>query len=537
MSSTHYDPVKTPAWARLRECAADADSISICRLFENDSQRHNRYSLSCGGIYLDYSKNLVTDEIRHALIDLARQSPLEQLRQGMFSGDAINVSENRPVLHPALRAGAAELPTELDEQRRAIDLQQRRIREISEKIRSGQWLGATGMPVTDVINIGIGGSDLGPRLACEALREYAITSPRLHFVANVDGEVIRSLLDRLNPATTLVIICSKTFTTQETLLNARHAAGWFRDSLGIENPFASSHFLGVTASPANAEKMGIKKDNLLEFWDWVGGRYSLWSAVGLALAIAIGHANFEDMLRGAAVMDRHFRTAPIHENMPVLMGLLGIWYSNFLSAESCAVIPYCDRLGQLPLYLQQLDMESNGKSVTRDGRPVACDTGPIVWGMAGTNGQHSFFQLLHQGTHLVPVDFIGVLRDAMNIPEHHRVLLANMLAQGAALMTGQSAPVLPSHRVHPGNRPSNTLLLDELNPLNFGALLALYEHKVFVQGCVWNINSFDQWGVEFGKSLAKTLLDRPPPGVAGASMLDSSTEALMGRVIRAADEH
>ena len=525
MTINDYDPTKTRAWQRLSELSKKHRDIDISNLFTEDDKRHLTFSAACGGLFLDYSKNLITEEILAQLLALADESPLRDHREAMFRGDAINTSEGRPVLHTALRTPPEVLPPPLAPLGENIARQKERMREISEQIRNGTWRGATGEAITDVVNLGIGGSDLGPKLVCEALKQFVAPNQRVHFVSNVDGEVISSLLKTLNPATTLVIICSKTFTTQETLLNARYAADWFAQQLGIAKPFSSGHFIGVTASPHKAVELGVAAEHIVEFWDWVGGRYSLWSAAGLSVAIAVGYENFSAMLDGAARMDRHFLSAPWRENMPVIMALLGIWYSNFLAAETQAVIPYCERLFQLPFYLQQLDMESNGKSVTLDGRAVNAATGPIIWGCTGTNGQHSFFQSLHQGTHLIPVDFIGVVHDTMGPAENHRVLLANMLAQGAALMRGQRQEGIARHRVYPGNRPSNTLLLDELTPHSFGALLALYEHKVFVQGALWHVNSFDQWGVEFGKAIANKLLSNVQ-----AAELDSSTLALMARI-------
>ena len=496
-------------WQRLTELAESQGRGDFRPLLGPD--RASRYRLSAAGLYLDYSRNLVSDEILAGLLALAENSPLAGHRESMFRGEAINASERRPVLHTALRAAAEELEADgLGELAGEIESQLGRIKAISASIRAGQWPGATGKPIRDVVNLGIGGSDLGPKLACEALKEYAHKEIRCHFLSNVDGEPIRSTLAGLDPETTLVIVSSKSFTTSETLLNAHTAAAWFRERLGLENPFASPHFIGVTAAPGKAMQAGIPRGQLLEFGEWVGGRYSLWSSIGLSIAIRIGFGHFSAMLAGARNMDRHFRTAPAARNMPVIMALLGVWYASFLKAESQAVIPYCERLGQLPAYLQQLDMESNGKSVTFAGEAVAGATGPIVWGQTGTNGQHSFFQLLHQGTHRVPVDFIGVAEDRLSAPRHHRALLANLVAQSAALMMGRQSAGLPPWRGHAGNRPSNVLLLESLTPESFGALIALYEHKVFVQGSLWRINSFDQWGVELGKQLANALLAAEP---------------------------
>lgn len=527
MTVKDFDIAALEPWWRLDHLAQDINGTRIADLLESDPKRMSHYGVEAAGLYLDYAKNLVTDEVMDNLFKLVEASPLAQHRDAMFCGVAINITENRPVLHTALRADQAQLREDgLRDLGEKIAEQKQRIRVVSDKIRSGEWLGATGKAITDIVNLGIGGSDLGPKLACEALKEFRHPTVRCHFVSNVDGEVINSTLKALNPETTLVIIASKTFTTQETLLNATTAANWFRAALGLANPFASAHFIGVTASPANAMKLGVPEDNIVEFWDWVGGRYSLWSAIGLPIAISIGCDNFERVLAGARQMDDHFRAAPYRSNMPVILAVLGVWYSNFLKAESQAVIPYCERLLNLPFYLQQLDMESNGKYVTLDGRRVSHTTGPIIWGLTGTNGQHSFFQLLHQGTHLVPVDFIGLVRDNLSAPEHHRVLMANMLAQAAALMAGKQDRDLPLYRNYPGNKPSNVILMETLTPETFGALVALYEHKVFVQGVLWNINSFDQWGVELGKVLASQLLSDNR----NDAELDASTRVLVSKL-------
>ena len=400
------------------------------------------------------------------------------------------------------------------------------MREVSEKIRSGGWQGSTGKSITDIVNIGIGGSDLGPKLACNALAEFSHPDINIHFISNVDGAEILTTLDKLNPETTLIAVASKTFTTQETLLNAKTAINWFETELSLLNAQSSRHFIALTANPDNAVSYGIPESQILEFAEWVGGRYSLWSSIGLSIAISIGFERFSDMLAGAREMDLHFRTAPIDKNMPVIMAVLGIWYTNFLNAQSSAVIPYCERLLLLPSYLQQLDMESNGKSTTLEGEPVSYNTGPILWGQTGTNGQHAFFQLLHQGTRLVPIDFIAAVNDNLSNTEHHRVLLGNMLGQSSALMTGQPAPKNQPHRYYEGNKPSNTLLMNSLSAKNFGALVALYEHKVFVQGSLWNINSFDQWGVELGKKMANELLNTDRSN----GYLDPSTKRLFNYI-------
>ncbi len=527
MNNASYNPANTAAWNRLLELASETQSsdkgIAINQLFQEDSQRFEKYSLKAGELKLDFSKNLVNDDIWEQLINLAQQSPLETHRAAMFAGEKINNTEDRAVLHAALRSTESDaLSAEEKARAEQVERQLQAVKAVSEEIRSGNWTGSTGKPITDIINIGIGGSDLGPKMACTALEEYAHERINVHFISNVDGAQILSTLKKLNPETTLVSIASKTFTTQETMLNAKTAIQWFKDNLGLENPKNSAHFIGLTANPEAAINYGIPKNQILEFSDWVGGRYSLWSSIGLSIAISIGFENFKQMLDGAREMDLHFQQAPLEKNMPVILALLGIWYSNFLNAQSIAIIPYCERLLLLPSYLQQLDMESNGKSTSLQGESVSYNTGPILWGQTGTNGQHAFFQLLHQGTRLAPIDFIAAVKDNLSNPEHHQVLLGNMLAQSSALMEGQAAPEGEQHRYYPGNKPSNTLLLNELSPKNFGALIALYENKVFVQGSIWNINSFDQWGVELGKKMANNLLDQG----SSASNLDASTKAL-----------
>ena len=527
-----YTPTTTSAWKSLEQQAEKAQHQNISGFFDQNPSRSSQMSVQCGEIFLDYSKNLVSDETWQALLELANQSPLEQHRAAMFSGEKVNTTEGRAVLHGALRAEigdqrVASATVESDQRVTLVKQQLVDVELVSEKIRSGQWLGSTGKAITDVVNIGIGGSDLGPKLACSALQEFAHPDIKVHFISNVDGAEILTTLKKLNPETTLVALASKTFTTHETLLNAKTARNWFAETLGLENAQSTRHFVGLTANRANALAYGIPADQILEFAEWVGGRYSLWSSIGLSIAISIGFEKFVEMLAGAREMDLHFQQAPLAENMPVIMALLGIWYSNFLGAQSTAVIPYCERLLLLPSYLQQLDMESNGKSTTLNGDSIDYQTGAILWGQTGTNGQHAFFQLLHQGTRMVPVDFIAAAVDNLSNEEHHRVLLGNMLAQASALMCGQDAPDGEPYRYYPGNKPSNTLLLDTLSPKNFGALIALYEHKVFVQGSIWNINSFDQWGVELGKKMANQLLASDNSGQAE---LDPSTTALFAHI-------
>ena len=531
-AAADYNPTTTPAWKTLKQQAEKAQQQNISDFFQQNPQRTSQMSVQSGEILLDYSKNLVSDETWQALLELAAQSPLEQHRAAMFSGEKINTTEDRAVLHGALRAEigdqtVASAAAESDQRVSLVKQQLADVELVSEKIRNGQWLGSTGKAITDVINIGIGGSDLGPKLACSALQEFAHPDIKLHFISNVDGAEILTTLKKLNPETTLVALASKTFTTHETLLNAKTARNWFAETLGLENAQSSSHFVGLTANRANALAYGIPADQILEFAEWVGGRYSLWSSIGLSIAISIGYEKFLQMLAGAREMDLHFQQAPLSENMPVIMALLGIWYSNFLDAQSNAVIPYCERLLLLPSYLQQLDMESNGKSTTLDGQSIDYQTGAILWGQTGTNGQHAFFQLLHQGTRMVPIDFVAAAVDNLSNEEHHRVLLGNMLAQASALMCGQEAPEGEPYRYYPGNKPSNVLLLDQLSPKNFGALIALYEHKVFVQGSIWNINSFDQWGVELGKKMANQLL---ASDTGEQTELDPSTTALFAHI-------
>jgi len=536
MNNTAYSPINTPAWKQLEKLAEqlkNAESpATIKALFDGDSDRADKYSLRVGELLLDFSKNLVSDPIWQSLLQLAEQSPLVRHRAAMFAGAPINRTENRAVLHTALRASAEDdSSAEFKQRISQVNEQLLAVKQVSEKIRTGNWLGSTGKPITDVVNIGIGGSDLGPKLACTALEEYQHPAINLHFISNVDGAQILSTLKKLNPETTLVSIASKTFTTQETLLNAKTAISWFQEQLGLETPQTSQHFIGLTANPNAAIAYGIPQSQILQFSDWVGGRYSLWSSIGLSIAIAIGFENFQQMLAGAREMDRHFEQAPLDKNMPVILALLGIWYSNFMKIQSTAVIPYCERMALLPAYLQQLDMESNGKSTDLDGQAVDYQTGPILWGQTGTNGQHAFFQLLHQGTRLAPIDFIAAVTDSLSNPEHHRVLLGNMLAQASALMLGQSAAPGEPHRHYAGNRPSNVLLMDRLSPKNFGALIALYEHKVFVQGSLWNINSFDQWGVELGKKMANALLDNHSDSKDKTSKgLDPSTQSLFAHI-------
>ncbi|MGE0865515.1 MAG: glucose-6-phosphate isomerase [Vicinamibacterales bacterium] len=532
----------------MRALAAWAPRQPLRELFAADPDRARRYTISVGDLLddhllADYSKNLITDESMRVLFELARRTGVERLRDRMFAGEAINSTENRAVLHVALRNRSAR-PMLVDgrdvmpDVRAALD----HIRRFSEAIRSGAWLGYTGMRITDVVNIGIGGSDLGPAMVTQALAPYAREGPRLHFVSNVDGTHLAETLRPLHPATTLFTVASKTFTTQETMANAESAREWF---LGrAKDPAAiARHFVAISTNETAVRQFGIAPENMFVFWNWVGGRYSLWSSIGLPIAIATGYGRFEQLLDGAHQMDEHFRTAPIERNLPVVLGLLGVWYSSVLGAETQAVLPYEQYLHRLPAYLQQLDMESNGKRVDRDGRPVDALTAPVVWGEPGTNGQHAFYQLLHQGTRLVPCDFLAGFKSHHDLGDHHRLLLANCFAQAEALMrgktdgevrdelsaqglAGEALERLVPHKVFPGNRPSTTILYRKLGPRTLGMLLAMYEHKVFTMGAVWNINSFDQWGVELGKQLAATVAaDLASP--AETTGHDSSTNQLI----------
>jgi len=513
-------------------------------LFNEDPARSEKFSLQFDNLLLDYSKNRIIDETLELLVSLARETGVEQLRDRMFAGEAINLTEKRSVLHTALRNRSNDaVLADGSDVMPAVNAVLARMRKFSDAVRNGDWLGYSGERIKDVVNIGIGGSDLGPLMVCEALKSYRHPELKLHFVSNVDGTQISETLKQLHPESTLFIVASKTFTTQETLTNAHTARDWFIQQVGDEGAIAS-HFVAVSTNSEQVAAFGIDTANMFEFWDWVGGRYSLWSAIGLPIALAIGMDRFEQLLNGAYQMDLHFRNSPLEENMPVLLALIGIWHHNFFGAESYAVEPYDQYMHRFPAYLQQLDMESNGKSVSRDGDPIDdYTTGAVLWGEPGTNGQHAFFQLLHQGTRLVPTDFLVPIQSHNPIGNHHTLLLANCFAQSEALMRGKTEAearaeltalgmkddelerLLP-HKIFAGNRPSNTLLFQQLDPHMLGMLIALYEHKVLVQGIIWNINSFDQWGVELGKQLASTIADELQDDVESRSH-DSSTNTLI----------
>ncbi len=534
---------KSQAWQALQRHHQWIASQHMRDLFARDPQRFNRFSLRFGDLLLDYSKNRIMPETMALLLDLARQTDVEGWRDRMFRGEKINVTEGRAVLHVALR-NQSNRPILVDGEdvMPKVNAVLKQMRKFSDAVRGGEWIGHTGKPITDVVNIGIGGSDLGPVMVTEALKPYAKPGLNVHFVSNVDGTHLAETLKRCKAETTLFIIASKTFTTQETLMNAESAKAWFLEA-GADGSAVAKHFVAISTAQDKVTRFGIDARNMFEFWDWVGGRYSLWSAIGLSIAVAIGMDHFEELLAGAHDMDEHFRTAPLEQNLPVILALLGVWYNNFFGAESHAVLPYDQYLHRLPAYLQQGDMESNGKRVTRDLAVVDYSTGPIIWGEPGTNGQHAFYQLIHQGTKLIPTDFIAPARTHNPLGNHHRVLLSNFFAQTEALMRGKTAEEardelvaagmrgealeqLVPHKVFPGNKPSNSILLGQVTPRSLGTLLAMYEHKIFVQGVIWNVNSYDQWGVQLGKQLAEGIVaelagDEP---VAGH---DSSTNGLI----------
>jgi len=544
---------ESPAWKALE---AHRDTLAATRLrdlFRDDPARFDRFSLEACGLFLDYSKNRLTQRTLDLLLGLARQQSVSGWIARMFAGEHINVTEHRAALHVALRSGEP-MRADGEEVSGAVASVLDRMRAFSESVRSGARRGHTGKPFAAIVNLGIGGSDLGPLMATQALAPYRHERIDPRFVSNVDGTHLAETLRGLDPATTLFIVASKTFTTQETIANARSARAWLVERLGTEAAVAS-HFVALSTNLAETGRFGIARESVFEFWDWVGGRYSLWSAIGLSIAIAVGMDRFEELLSGARAMDRHFRDAPLERNLPVLLALIGVWYVNFHGAASHAVLPYDQSLARFPAYLQQLEMESNGKRVTRDGEPVDYPTCPVVWGEPGTNGQHAFYQLLHQGTHLVPADFIAAANTHHPLGRHQELLLANFVAQTEALMLGRTGDEaraelaaqglsgdalekLVPHKVFPGDRPTNTILVERLTPATLGALIALYEHKVFVQGVIWNVNSFDQWGVELGKQLANRVLKSFEPGAAeAASEQDASTRGLVRRILSQRSGH
>lgn len=521
----------------LQKKAEQMKNYNLRQAFEKDSNRFEKFHIEWQDFLLDYSKNLIDEKTLELLQKWADERQLKSAITAMFSGEKINTTEGRAVLHTALR-NRSDKPVFVDgkdvmpEVLAVLD----KMHTFSDAIRNGSWLGATGKRITDIVNIGIGGSDLGPVMAAKALTPYREIGLNLHFVSNIDGTDIAEALRQCRPETTLFIISSKTFTTLETMTNAQTARAWLVNALGEEA--VAQHFVAVSTNTDAVKKFGINPDNMFVFWNWVGGRYSMWGAIGLSLMIGIGYQNFIQMLEGAHAMDQHFQTADFHQNMPVILGLLGAWYTGYMGAESYAVLPYDQYLARLPAYLQQLDMESNGKGVDKDGQKVSYPTGPILFGEPGTNGQHSFYQLIHQGTHLIPVDFIIPIHSHNEIGNHHDILLANVVAQSEALMRGKNTQELKAEdaddalipfKTFTGNRPSNTILIDKITPYTLGALIALYEHKVFVMGVLWHINSFDQFGVELGKQLAKNILPEIQ-NKAKALAHDASTNALIEKI-------
>ncbi len=523
-------------WKALEDHYQAIRHIHLRILFKEDPQRGQRLTLEATGIYLDYSKNRITDDTLRLLLQLAETSGLREHIDAMFRGEKINVTENRAVLHVALRAPKDKAifvdgQNVVPEVHAVLD----KMTAFVNRVRSGQWKGYTGKRIRNIVNIGIGGSDLGPHMAYDALKSYSDRNLTFRFVSNVDGTDFAEAVHDLDPAETLFIVSSKTFTTLETLTNARSARTWCLKTLGDEQAIAK-HFVAVSTNTQEVAKFGIDTDNMFGFWDWVGGRYSLDSAIGLSLMIAIGPEHFREMLAGFHEMDEHFRTAPFERNLPVLLGLIGIWYNNFFGAETVAILPYDQYLERLPAYLQQLDMESNGKHVDLDGQKVNYQTGPIIWGQPGTNGQHAFYQLIHQGTKLIPCDFIGFCQSLNPLKPHHDLLMANFFAQTEALAFGKTSEEVAAdgiasfqvpHRTFEGNHPTNTILATRLTPETLGKLIALYEHKVFVQGTIWHINSFDQWGVELGKVLANRIIPELESSEEPKLSHDSSTNTLI----------
>jgi glucose-6-phosphate isomerase len=528
-------PTDLPEWDALNRHASEMSGVHLRNLFADDPQRAARFSLEVESLLLDYSKNRITGTTVDLLLNLARASGVPEAIEAMFTGEKINQTEGRAVLHTALRAPrTSEVMVEghnvIPEVHAVLD----RMADLSDRVRSASWKGYTGKRIRDVVNIGIGGSDLGPVMATEALKPYADRELSLHFVSNVDGTHLAETLRTVQAEETLFIVASKTFTTQETLTNAQSARDWLVKQLGDDRAVAK-HFVALSTNEKAVTEFGIDAENMFEFWDWVGGRYSLTSAIGLPIMLSIGPDRFRELLDGYHAMDVHFREAPFEQNLPVLLAVLGVWYNNFLGAHSHAILPYDQYLHRFPAYFQQADMESNGKRVSREGTPVEIQTGPILWGEPGTNGQHAFYQLIHQGTKLVPCDFIGFAKSHNPLGDHHLKLMSNFFAQTEALAFGKTADQLREegvaeelipHKTFPGNRPSNSILAPQLTPRVLGSLIAAYEHKIFVQGIIWNIFSFDQWGVELGKSLAKRIL----PELEGDSRPedhDSSTSSLI----------
>ena len=537
------DPTQTQSWQKLKQHFAEIKDVHMKDLFASDPDRFKKFHLQFNDILVDYSKNRVTDKTLELLLDLAEEAGLQMAVENMFTGEKINETENRSVLHVALRAGKnSAINVDGQNVMPQVNAVLLKMEAFSQKIRSGSWKGYLGNRITDIVNIGIGGSDLGPVMVTEALRPYANKELAVHFVSNIDGTHISETLKKLDPATTLFMIASKTFTTQETMTNAFSARDWFLNQAG-DSAHVARHFVALSTNGKKVEEFGIDKDNMFEFWDWVGGRYSLWSAIGLSIACYIGFDNFTELLEGAHDMDRHFMETPFDKNIPVKLALIGIWYNNFFGAATEVILPYDQYMHRFPAYFQQGNMESNGKSASRDGKRVKYQTGPIIWGEPGTNGQHAFYQLIHQGTKFIPADFLAPAVSHNPIGEHHNILLSNFFAQTEALMNGKTKEEvvaelqkagktdleiekLTVHKIFEGNKPTNSILFKKLTPRVLGSLIAMYEHKIFVQGVIWNIFSFDQWGVELGKQLANRILpeikdDKP------VTSHDSSTNGLI----------
>ena len=536
-----------PSWQKLCAHQKMVVPLHMRDLFETDPKRFDKYSLKFADILFDYSKHRITDETLPLLFQLAREANIEQWRDKMFAGEKINITENRAVLHTALR-NRSNTPIFVDgkDVMPEVNAVLKQMRAFSEQVRSGAWLGFTGKRITDIVNIGIGGSDLGPVMVCDALKPYARPDLNIHFVSNIDGAHLMRALEKCKAETTLFIVASKTFTTQETMTNALSARTWFLES-AKDSMHVAKHFVALSTNMKSVADFGIDTKNMFAFWDWVGGRYSLWSAIGLSIALYVGMDNFEALLNGAHEMDVHFKTAPLEQNMPVILALIGIWYNNFFHVDTHAILPYDQGMARFPAYLQQADMESNGKFICRDGSRVQYKTGPVIWGEAGTNGQHAFYQLIHQGTQIVPADFLMPVHSHYAIGKHgyahHKILLANFLAQTQSLMLGKTKDeacaelekqglngdalekLLP-HKVFEGNRPTTSIVFDKLTPNTLGKLIALYEHKIFVQGMMWDINSYDQWGVEYGKQIAQQILPQLTSDEV-VSNYDSSTNGLI----------
>jgi glucose-6-phosphate isomerase len=536
-----------PSWHALNQHQIEMRAVQMRDLFKQNPNRFEEFSLTVDDILLDYSKHRITQETLSQLFQLARDSNIEQWRSRMFSGEKINITEKRAVLHTALR-NRSNTPVYVDgkDVMPEVNAVLAQMRTFTEQVRSGAWTGFTGKRITDIVNIGIGGSDLGPVMACDALKPYASPNLKAHFVSNIDGAHLMRVLEVCNPETTLFIVASKTFTTQETMTNAHSARRWFL-AAAQQDQHVAKHFVALSTNAKAVQAFGIDTNNMFAFWDWVGGRYSLWSAIGLSIALYVGMDNFEQLLAGGHAMDQHFLSAPLEQNMPVIMALLGVWYNNFFHVDTHAILPYDQGMSRFAAYLQQADMESNGKFICRDGSRVSYKTGPVIWGEAGTNGQHAFYQLIHQGTQMVPADFLMPANSHYKVgspdDQHHKILLANFLAQTQALMlgktreearaeleaqgmSGQALEDLLPHKVFEGNRPTTSILFKQLTPYTLGKLIALYEHKIFVQGMIWDINSYDQWGVEYGKQIASQILPQLNTKEPVTSF-DSSTNGLI----------